>query len=586
MTPSSIWPHRSLLFARCTRQLVFLAPLALLAVASGCYVIAFGSQFPFFDDLPIVASLPADGTLDASTLLTPFNGFITPMQVAATWVTWFFCGGNLRPLLFASTLVFILSSGFCLAAVRKLRGRPDFDDWLVPLACLGTAHWIQLIWAINFYLIAAVASGCAVLLLGHLWNKDMHPGRFTALCLATILLGVQGGAGLLMALGLLPFLAVCLVTDGESLGFRNKSVAFALTVTFLVVFLVFQLQASGADVAPRSSVLQKAKVALQVLANLLPGLGQAIWPISGLFAVCLFVATAWALFKTSEPGDFFVRPPYKELSLLLPPVALAAGIGFARGYENGFKPHYATLMIPAWVTLLAAWAKLPQNGLSVGLSRTSLVLLAVATGLDFRPAIAVGRQRRQASQQLEKDIADGRPLDWIAAEHSDYWRFGQSDLFAQQLDRIRVIGKGALGMVADSPRLEFTAVDTTPTSVWHAVQCEQRWLLKDDAAMHFAPAKGNFSAVRIKFRILAPGGSAYVAIAAGPSSRGGRACHAIRRRNIPLIPVWDVASMRSCSSTVVFDEPTDSFVFYPHNSEAAIVIDSIAVAVRSMADTE
>jgi hypothetical protein len=301
--------------------------------------------------------------------------------------------------------------------------------------------------------------------------------------------------------------------------------------------------------------------------------------MSGILCVVLFLGTIYLLVRdarapTPEGREFLIR----TAMLLLPPLMVAAGIGWGRGYENGFKPHYATLMIPGWITLLACWSRLAPSLFHQFMNYSSLVLLAVATGYSLRPVVDMGRQRQAATHSLSHDILAGRPIQWLAATHSDYWRFGQTSLYAEQLTHLRRMGKGLFGAIQLGPDLAFTNIAPTPTLVSDATACDDKWDVDRDSQFLFSPASEPFQAVRITFTIHAQGASAYCAAAALPPDSDLWRRQQPVRRNVPLVPVWDDKNARTLTVTFVLDRPASTFVFLPHDRPARVQIRTVEVA--------
>jgi hypothetical protein len=533
----------------------------LLAVAMVCYVRAFGSPLPFFDDLAVLSEMPHAGMPTIDTLFKPFNGHLQPVGRTAYWISWTFANGSVRPLLFVQSLLLILTSLWVMLRLRTIRGQASLDDIVVPLAMLATGHWGQVLWAILFT--GIVGTSLVSVLLATLMRSPstLCPQSFAIVVLLIMFLAFQTAGGLLLAIGFLPFLLLLIIARYQAReSYRNAMAVTVIAVGAMLLFaLIKQLSRPGASIDHAASAVQKGKALAQALGMCFGGLGVAAWPLAACGIVIIGLTTLLVLLRRDTQSFSKVdSASLLRASLFIPPAMLVMGIASGRGRTTGLAGHYFLLQTPLWVVIAAAWSTLPKSLVQTITLRAAVLGLAMAAGLDFRPNLAFGRTRRAESELLLRDLNAGAHADRIAADHSAYWAYGQTGVYESQLAAIAALGKGPLGRLDCTPSFDFNDLPINDCKVQNATRDGSGWAVTADSRI-FLPTDNQIESLRITFEVRPVMPSVYMAAIPFDDSTPSWAQEIPERRNIPLPPV-------TCSPVTqhfTFNRKADGFVLLP-----------------------
>jgi hypothetical protein len=475
-----------------------------MAAALISFVYVFGSPFPYFDDMVILASWATETTPTWQSLFHPWNGHVIPFTRLAIFGCWMLADGSLRPLLLCSAVVLIMASLWVLVELRTMNGRLKAEDCLIPLAMLGCHAYLDAIWAIcwNNVMAASLTAMIAASILRS--GGKVAPGGIAWLAAATSALAFQGGPGLLGAVGFIPAISFLAwkATRNQEVGNLRVVVAIGFLIALVAGLLIYEIVPGSRVPATGATHQSFMELFVRIARSLsLPAgwISVRAWPLTALLIGVSLGTVIW--------GALLRRPRVAEATLvaltLLPGLLICAGIATLRGGE--VQPRYIGMAIPLWVPI--------HFGMQMAVSPkdrhlfrlTVIIVLAISYGYGLTPTMKDGRLRSVETQALQAGIKDGQSFDQLATAHAHAWgkRFIATH-FSENLVAISLLGKGDIARIPPIPKLTFITARTAPAATPPLPQNDSLWHCPGGGVMHISIADEKMDAIRLVFDV-APG---------------------------------------------------------------------------------
>lgn len=395
---------------------------ATLVLINLVHLARYARDIPLAEDWLMVPALVGEEPSLAGWLWSQNNEHRLPLPRLVHLGLLELTAGDFRAGMVANILV-LGGLGLALAwLARRLRGgdsRPQ--DAFFPLALLHLGHWNNLFWSWQLQYVLSLVPVCGFLALALTCRTP--PGvRWSLGALAVaIALPLCGANSLLFA----PALAVWLVAVGTSAlrqpagrtAARLCLVAAAIAVAGVVAYFIGfeRYDWNPPSPSPRATLRTALRFAAMGLG---PGAEVVRWPASVFTAAALLGSAALIVWRTLHERADRARLAgmfcFLGASGLL---ALAIGEGRAAQMPAGGMPdRYALLSVPA---LAAAWFSWQEWGGRFRAVMPALLALAIVALLPAN--VAAGYSWRNwyvgGMKAVELDLAAGRSLDAIAAEH-------------------------------------------------------------------------------------------------------------------------------------------------------------------------
>lgn len=409
--------------ARFTTCAVWAVWLAMLAGAIA-YVALFGSRIPFQDDLSLVDVLALHPRDLLGYAWLQHNEHRIPLPRALQWA-FYALTGDVRSGCYVSIALLASASALMIAAARSLRGRTSLADVVFPLLFLHTGNAENLLMGFQIALMLPTALVCAIAAIGIVRGNELSPRAALACAAALVALPLCGGPGMLQAPPLACWLAVLawnLVRRGDA---RSRRAGAVLAIGVVATALVGLAYVVGLHV-PASEARERAPLSmldlsLRVLALALGPAAENAWPWSGAFVVASAISAAVVASHAAARNEEQRWRAAAVLVTLATSAVLALGIGFGRAGDgpNGFANRYVGLPIPLVCASFLAWISfgpravrpLVQGVLAIAMS-AAVVLVNVESGAEY------GRQRRDVSARIERDVAAGTSVRTLATRYA------------------------------------------------------------------------------------------------------------------------------------------------------------------------
>ena len=406
----------------------------LMMVAAAGYVVAFGPEFPLWDDYGMAPVLAGRQAMDLEWLWAWSNEFRYPLtkflMVSSIKAT----GNDFRAGMFLSVATLgALAIGLAWAA-RQIRGGSRYTDAFFPIVCLNWGHYAAFSWCSVFGLVgpSTLGGGVAVLTLGRgrpTWRRAVAASVLMAL------LPLCGASGIALVPGLSFWfwgLAVSHWRSRELKGSRRALGVLALLLPTLVLCLLyFRGFERPPNHSPSGGVEASIRTTLQFLSFGFGPAAQDFWPIGGWVAPLLVGFAAMALVGawTRRPEDRLRT--LALLGFLAASTSLALGIGGARsgmGVLAGFQDRYTSMPI---LGLCAVYLVSEVAGGAIARRLIPMALLLSVTALlggNTRLGLEHGREVAAKSAAFRSDLKAWVPVSELVRRHTPFLHPSQDEL--------------------------------------------------------------------------------------------------------------------------------------------------------------
>ena len=427
------------------------AATALLTAAALASIAVWARNVPLAEDWNLVPALTGHEPDLSAWLWSQNNEHRLPVQ-RAIYLGLLRATQDVRS---AMALNVALLCGLSLLLARtaaRLRGRPALADAAFPLALLHLGHWENLVWGWQIQFVwSVVLTGLALWLIVRR-PAPLGPGPSAAAALLLPALALSGGNGLILAAGLVPWLACqalaqsghrWLAPEGRPAAPRAGRIAWAgalLTVGAIGAYF------AGYVPPPWSPPLATPEQSLRAAGRYLAygfGPGSRVWPEPFAVAAAAFCGYgAWLALRAAWRDDRAER--VRAIGLLLfvgTLLAVGAIIAVGRGGIPGRLPdRYALFSVlpllgAAFAILLYAPRPVARRGPALlAAAFLAMLPLNVEAGFDWRDWYVRGMER------VERDIAAGVPIPALAAAHRAFLMHWSEDGLRDRMRMLRAAG--------------------------------------------------------------------------------------------------------------------------------------------------
>ncbi len=439
---------------------------ALMLLAAAGYVVAFGPEFPIWDDYGFAPVLAGAQPMDLAWLWAWANEFRFPLTKLVLVTAIRASGFDFRAGMFLSVAALGTLAAGLIGAARGLRGGTRYSDAFFPVACLNWGHFAAFSWCSVFGLVCPSAIGGGVLLL------SLRRGRPTLAAAAALsLLPLCGASGLALVPALSLWFwgsAASHWRSGEPGGRRRALGILAMAAPAVVLSaLYFQGYRRPPHHSPWGGSAASVRTALEFLSLGFGPAARELWPFS-CWVVPLLLATSAAVLLAAWSRRPEQRP--RALSLLAFQAAattLALVIGWGRsgmGDHAGFQDRYTSMPVLAlcgvYLTCATFGGPALRRLVPMGLLLASASTLWGNTVLGIRH----GRETAARAAAFRRDLRAGVPGYLLVARHTPFLHPSQDELLRSML-LLRQAGiRPYRSLRADVPLREIE-VPATPSSV-------------------------------------------------------------------------------------------------------------------------
>jgi hypothetical protein len=409
---------------------------ALMLLAAGAYVVAFGPEFPIWDDFGFAPVLAGEQPMDLAWLWGWSNEHRYPLAKFLLVTAFKATDFDLRAGMFLSVVALGALALEMIWVAGRLRGATRYTDAFFPVACLNWGHFAAFSWSSVFELVCAPVIGGAFLLL------ILRPGRPTfsraAIAAAAMALLPLCGAGGLALVPALSFWfwgsAVSHWRSARSGGRRRALGIAALTAPTLVLSaLYFRGFQRPPHHSPSGGFLASLRTTLEFLSLGFGPAAKDLWPFSCWVVPCLLGFSAAILLVAG------VRHPEERLrawgllAFLAATASLALGLGWGRsgmGALAGLEARYTSMPIP---TLCGVYLGCELFAGPAGRRLVPMCLLLSATCAlwgNTRLGIKHGEETAAKSAAFRRDLRAGLPAYILVNRHTPFLHPSQDDLLS------------------------------------------------------------------------------------------------------------------------------------------------------------
>lgn len=546
---------------------------ALLSIAAVGYVAWYGSPFPYYDDFFILDDYARRVDGSWSWLVRPVLGLhLIPLSRILTVGTWHVADGDMRPLLFVIAAMMSATALIMLLLLRRIQTGTRPDDVIVPLTLVGAHVWSSCLWA----MVAAGAfglplGGCLTLWLV-LYAMRPRPPHLLLMFLMATVIALQGGGGVLAAIGFVPaFAIVVLQTFSSPPGcskWMRHAIGAACVLYLGVIAYMFMVQLSLS--AGGSNHLRIAAI-IRGFSAPSGTLALVLWPVGGLFTIGVLGSIAVSAWRNRRRLPL---PGLVALATMIPGILHCGALATLRSH---ISPWHVLGVMPMWsaVYLASRWVMSP--GGSTILVRSAILVATLSSGLGIPMALQEGRERREATRLLQADIAAGYPICRIAANNDFRWVKVNVSRFPDLLQSVAQLGQGEIARLRNSPALAFTSISTSPLSCAGCTENDGIWNLSDRARMYFSVGEPGVDAVRIVLVVeKEPWGSP---IAVGPVDSQLPELGPALQSKLLYPDIIAGRGDKELTTTFVFPKPAKGFVLVPPSDRGAVKLVRIETGV-------
>jgi hypothetical protein len=410
------------------------------------YVGAFGRNVPVVDEWEMVVPfLTGDRPLSFESLWAQHNEHRIVLTRLVELSLIRLGGGDFRVGMYFNVAVCALVAAALVRAARQLRGRPAYQDAVLPILLLQVSHYETFTRGDTVGNVLGTALACAWLLV-ILRGRAATATHRAALAGACLLLPLCGGNGLCLIPALSAWLVYAGIADLRDPARAGRLAGLLELIMVSILYIIIYLYSIGYHAPPHPRSPGFASVLRMGLEVLSAGLGgpaaRSTWPYLGAAVLLLLLLVAGALVSAAWRCR---SERLRALGLLLflgGFASLALAVGWGRsGYGPlaGFHSRYALLAAPALCGAYLAWEAYAPRGWAgfVGAMISTLACMCYVPNLEM--AWPSGAAQRDALDAFERDVKAGAPPQRIARQHysprvfSAQWK----DVLAPRVNNLR-----------------------------------------------------------------------------------------------------------------------------------------------------
>jgi hypothetical protein len=412
------------------------------ALAAVAFVARYGRDVPFWDEWDFVPELVGDRQAGLGSLWAFHNEHRLPLALLVMLATWRFDLGH-RFVMFATVGVLAALAVALVAAARKIRGRSSYTDAALAVLVLQWGHYENLIFAMQFFFVAATALACGVVVLVARDDWRGRAGQVAALAVMLVLLPLNGAMGVAYAVALVGWAIVAAVDRwraSDAVARRDAVLlaggAAAASVVVALYFVGFERKTWHPE---SPSLAASVSTSLEVLGTAIGPKARDVWPWAGAGVAGL---AAFAGLHAIAASYVASRERLRALGLLLGLAAfvgLTVMIGHARASlaaGAGSSARYMILTAPiVCIAYLAILAYAPPR-------RRAFVCACVATAVavllisNYQEGRVYGEQRAMRADALAADAKRGLPSAALAMRHGEHF-YPDGHTLADRLESLR-----------------------------------------------------------------------------------------------------------------------------------------------------
>jgi len=327
----------------------------------------------------------------------------------------------------------IATSGIIMLALRRLNGRTQYTDVIVPLTLLNLGHWANTTWPnqLGFIVPTCLLSLCAAGFALRGRGEERRYGLIAAAVLGMLLCGANG---LPVGLALLPMLVwggIAARTAGRIrqawFSFGCALVALAYTAFYFVGLV------PAIPVPPRPFVFSQGLTeGLKVCSQAIGPFSRVLWPYSGIAVLLLFALCLGLLLRANREERFSAAGLGLALAGI---IGLGFGVGMGRtilGPGAGFAVRYALLMAPFLIIAVMIVDRFASPSFRTFVRMSLLLSLSVLYWPNSQQEIGDLAGRAADGKRLEAAVQQGVPIGKLAEEFGPRWMFN-ADIFAANM---------------------------------------------------------------------------------------------------------------------------------------------------------
>jgi hypothetical protein len=410
-----------------------------------------------------------------------------------------------------------------------------------------------------------------------------RPALVAAISAGAAVLSLQGGPGLLYAVGMCPSIFMLAVASLKSARSGREKALVGISA-FLVLAVVGALLIAEMSIVVKgeAGIGGRARVMTALFNMLAHGLGSLAKPQLLLCSIVMPLVLAAMIGHALRRENLADAQARMAVMAVLPVLVLCAAVAVSRiGGSGGFVERYVGMVTPIWVSILTASVMMRSAGVLRMAILGGAMLLAAATGVSLSSFERTAIDRLEANQSLRTAIDRDMCVDRIAADLSASYRVFPAELFASQLRAVKALGTGALARLNDSETFSWTRVSPDPESAEGCALEGGAWVLGSRSRLRFAVDSRAVVAVRLTFDCEGLPWSVVVKGGAADGASGRGECENLKETT--LFPADYVSATRShrYSLTIALDAPAGAVVFDPPPGPGRLRIESVEVATMA-----
>lgn len=551
----------------------------LLTLAAFAFVARYGTSIPFWDDYAVIDRVTGHAPVTIGWLWAQHNEHRIALPKLLLVASERLAGNDVRAGMYLSVATLSGLAALLIGLVARRPGGTRPSDALFPLLLLNLGQAANLLWGFQFSQVLPTALGTAFLAPIALRPAWPHFKTVVLAGAGMILLPLCGGTGLMYTPALALWLLGWGVAQARSAAPGRVARSLGTVLVALPGLSVAALYFRGFHKAlhPESAdpLWESARAGLQFLTGGLGMITAQGWPWSGLVTLALLALTvtclarAWVSLPNERPRVFGL------LAFLAAPVALAAGVGWGRGWAGesaGFQDRYVTMAVPLWCWMALGLRLYAPPALGV------LILNAFFAGLCALawPNTTAGLERaREGAVQaaaLTRDLRDGVPAHRIVRRYTPFLHPSQDEL-GRLLPTLRDAQVGPFKFLRDPPPFRSTSLVLKPSALrltrWEG---NTAYVTGVDPQITFTlPTPGVVAGIRIRYshknRQGAP--ARFQLTWRHPGQRDYN--HDQRYAN------WDLPTGNEKETTIWIDDNVADFRIQPDNQPCEFRIDDITL---------
>ncbi len=414
------------------------AALFAWGVWAACAVAAFGMTAQFardvawWDDRIYLPLFTGQQTFSLGWLLRAHGDHLMPLPSAAWLALTELARGDVRAAAFVDDAVLAAIGAALLVAAKRVRGRIEYVDAVLPLAALQLGQTWTFLWGFQIQFVCSVALLATFLVAAMERPVPSRTADSAARAAVLVALPLCGGNGVATAIPLAAWALYAAKRSRKEVPSKIPATvlaAGALTSLALAAAVLLSVPRSGPSTTPRDALV----CALQALGSSLGSAGRFGWfrrpdflawppPVFSLAAAALAAATIALLARTAaRRAD--ERPRAAALAAGVASVLLVAfAIGWSRaGYDTlcGTWRRYVTLMVPLVWCAHFAWDFYGPPATRRFVQHALLAVLGATAAVGVMDTWDSGVQWRSMMDHVTAECRAGDDASAIARRHAD-----------------------------------------------------------------------------------------------------------------------------------------------------------------------